>query len=110
MICQTAQEWLTHADHPVRLADAPPDVAAHIHGCGGCQKVMAKVIRLDAAWRGLPLPASAASAKAKFLERKFNRTLPQRRPLPLRLLVPAGVAATVSLPLLLPVCLWHWVV
>src|SRR6266851_5557305 len=103
MICQTAQDWLMYAEHPVRLADAPSDVAAHIHGCRSCQKAMAKIVRLDEAWRGLSLPASAASAKAKFLERTLNRTLPHRRPVPWRWLVPAGLAAAISLVLLLAV-------
>src|SRR5260370_10404170 len=100
MICQTAQDWLMHSEHPVRLADAPPDVAAHIHRCHGCQQAMAKIVRLDEAWRGLPLPASAASAKAKFLERTLNRPLPQRRPVPWRWLGPAGLTAAMCLVLL----------
>src|SRR4051794_20095092 len=56
MICQTATDWLLTADHPVRLLDAPPDVAAHVRGCPACQQVMTRVARLDQAWRELPVP------------------------------------------------------
>src|SRR5437773_5935151 len=105
MICQTAGDWLLHADHPVRLGDAPPDVAGHINSCPDCQQVMAKIARLDQAWRDLPLPATAHSTKKEFLAKTLNRpSVPARR----RWVLPASVSATVSLALLIAIGLAVW--
>src|SRR5437879_4492150 len=108
MICPTARDWLLQANHPVRLADAPPDVAAHVHGCPDCQQVMAKVARVDEAWRNRPLPATVHSTKAKFLEETLNRPAPPRIPARRRWVLPAGVYAAVSLALLLAIGLTIW--
>lgn len=108
MICQTARDWLLNADHPARLADAPADVASHIHGCSDCQQLMAKIARLDQAWRDLPLPATAQSTKAKFLKQTFNRPAQPRVPVRRTWVLPAGVSAAVSLALLLVIGLAVW--
>jgi len=108
MLCETARDWLLHAGHPVRLADAPPDVATHVHGCPDCQQVMAKIARLDQAWRDLPLPATAQSTKAKFLEQTLNRPAAPRKPARRRWVLPAGISSAVTLALLLAIGLAVW--
>jgi hypothetical protein len=104
MICPTARDWLLTADHPVRLADAPADVACHVHGCPTCQQVMARVARLDQAWRELPVPATAHAA-TKFLDQALNSPA-QPRPSARRWALPAGVSAVIALTLVLVIGLW----
>src|SRR5947207_6418774 len=66
---------------------------------------MAKIARLDQAWRDLPLPATAHSTKKEFLAKTLNRpSVPARR----RWVLPASVSATVSLALLIAIGLAVW--
>src|SRR5438067_2210713 len=70
MTCDPARDWLLHAD---RSADPPADVAEHLRGCADCRALAARLDRLEACYRAMPLPASAASAKAAFLGRATIR-------------------------------------
>jgi hypothetical protein len=105
MICQTAHDWLLQADPPIRWEDSPIELAAHIRTCAECQTMVAKVARLDCAWRDLPLPAGASAAKAKFLEQSLNQPSARERNPRRRWIVSAGVVAALSLGLLLAVWL-----
>jgi hypothetical protein len=70
MNCSHAKEWLLQAALPEELAAAPPDVAAHVRACAGCQRLIQKLSRMEQAWRDEPLPESAESAREMFLSRQ----------------------------------------
>jgi hypothetical protein len=107
MNCQRAQDWLLQADCPRRLEEAPAEVSGHVRTCADCQRLIARLERLERRWREEPLPASAAGARDAFL-RRLPATPPAavrlpRRTLP-RWLMAAGVFLALGLGawLLLP--------
>jgi hypothetical protein len=80
MDCRQVQDWLLDADDPRPERCAVPAVAEHLATCAACQACAADLIRLQEAWRGIPLPASADAARQAFLEQLPRPTLPFVRP------------------------------
>jgi hypothetical protein len=79
MTCEPTRDWLLHAD---RSETPPADVAGHLTACADCRALAARLDRLEACYRALPLPASADAAKAAFLER--TTVQPADTPSPVR--------------------------
>src|SRR5438477_18921 len=59
MTCLDTREWLLHAVRPADRAAAPVEVARHLNGCADCQRLTARLDRLERAYRTQPLPESA---------------------------------------------------
>ncbi len=80
MMCELARDWLLQAEAPANLAAAPAEIAAHIRGCAGCQKLIRELGHLEAAWRTLPLSPRVESSKAAFLDRVARPAMPSAPP------------------------------
>src|SRR6476619_4942437 len=108
MDCRKAQDWLLDADDPRPERCHVAEIAEHLAGCPTCQSFSAELVRLQEAWRSLPLPASADRARLEFLEQLPRPTLPLVRPRQRRRLrVPRRLVAAV---LLLGLGLGTWAV
>jgi hypothetical protein len=109
MDCRESRDWLLGAADP-RPARCPvPAIAEHLAGCPDCQALSSKLVRLQNAWRDIPLPAGADAARQAFLEQLPVRTLPFVRPTRQRpsrrrflaaamLLVGIGLGTTILIP------------
>jgi len=89
--CREAQNWLLQAEDP--RADRAPneELADHLRRCADCTLLGQDVLQLEAAWRSLPLPESASTARASFLQTlpapvaaRPTRGKPSRNALPTR--------------------------
>jgi hypothetical protein len=73
MNCREAQDWLLQAEQPRQPDASPPAVADHLRTCPDCRRLVARVERLEADWRALPLPPGAERARQRFLDRRAAR-------------------------------------
>jgi hypothetical protein len=69
MDCRRAQDWLLQADEPGSEHDMPAELREHLRSCAVCRVLVAKMRRLEEAWKALPEPANAEPAKQAFLRR-----------------------------------------
>jgi hypothetical protein len=105
MNCPQAQAWLMEAEDPRPERCGSPEVAAHLHGCAACRELAARLLRLERAWRALPVPPDAEKARATFVERlprlmgaeAAPRVRRPRRWLPPRWVAAALILLTVGL-------------
>jgi len=69
MDCRDARDLLLEADDPSEGGNLAPELAAHVAGCAACRQLAEDVLRLELAWRSLPVPDVSGRAKAAFLDR-----------------------------------------
>ena len=93
MTCEPARDWLLHAD---RTETPSADVAEHLHACADCRALAARLDRLEACYRALPLPTSVDTAKAAFLERATVRPADMPSPVHRRWAAPRSGAGTAA--------------
>jgi hypothetical protein len=110
MDCQQARTRLLQAEDP--RPDGSAELAAHLESCAACRRLSAKVLRLEQAWRDLPLPARAEQAREAFLTRLPRRPVRRRQarvaPPPWWRTAPArwAVAAVAASVVIAAVALW----
>lgn len=68
MICQDAQKTLLEAES-LHAPDWPSDLREHVEACAECQGLADKLVRLQDAWKGMPIPPQCDSSQAAFLLR-----------------------------------------
>jgi hypothetical protein len=106
MTCKLTKDWLAQAALPEELTDAPADVAAHLRVCDQCQQFAQRLHRLEQGWRDQPIPASASTARDRFLLRN-DTVMPGTSPSAasatrsVRLPVAIGITAAVVAVMLL---------
>lgn len=78
MDCHDAQARLLEAEGLSPEEIAPPELARHLASCEGCREFAAELLRLEAAWRAIPLPDGVDRAREVFLQRLTSGDLPAR--------------------------------
>src|SRR5262245_1243041 len=68
MNCQQVQDWLLQADDPRPDRCGSPELAGHVEQCDSCRRLADQLVRLEQAWRNIPLPAGADRARIMFLD------------------------------------------
>ncbi len=66
MNCQSAQDWLLHAED-LRPRSWPKDLVAHVKSCSACVKVVNMLSKLEKAWHEQPIAIECEQAKGRFL-------------------------------------------
>ena len=99
MDCQHVQEWLLHSDITDPELSGPSELAGHLRSCSACRELAAELAQLEQNWREIPVPSSAATAKAAFLDQlePQARTLPAAAKRSRRFVLRSAIAASLFL-------------
>ncbi|OAI55159.1 hypothetical protein AYO44_00140 [Planctomycetaceae bacterium SCGC AG-212-F19] len=76
MNCNEARDLLLRSDDP--QACAAPEIAGHLAACDACRSFVAQLAQLESAYRALPAPAEAETARVAFLEKLPRPALPAK--------------------------------
>ncbi len=77
MNCSQVQDWLLAAENPsaaigkavLAAAGSSREMLEHLAACTDCRQMAEELTQLETDWREMPLPASAATAQTRFLEK-----------------------------------------
>src|SRR5882672_9599523 len=108
MNCRQAQEWLLLSDDPRPQHHGDTEIADHLAHCDLCSRLAEELVRLDHAWREIPLPASETSSREAFVRRlptsmkprllSVRRFAPPRWAIAACLLLAVGMGVWLMLP------------
>jgi hypothetical protein len=99
MDCSTTRDFLLQAEHPTRLEDVPPELAAHVETCPSCRRLADRLERFEQRYRDeLPLATAKAIPAVSPIRRPHTRWPLRRLAVAASILLAVGVLTWSLLP------------